>query len=67
VHKLPVELPGVFEIAQWHRSRAKDEAVKWFLGLLLAEVANVDSCRQHGAWADRWIPQAAAQRPCMAR
>lgn len=34
VHPLPIEGPGVSEVAQWHRLRRNDGGIQWLLGLL---------------------------------
>jgi DNA-binding transcriptional LysR family regulator len=34
VHPLPIDGPGVSEIAQWHRLRRNDGGIQWLLGLL---------------------------------
>jgi LysR family nod box-dependent transcriptional activator len=34
VHRLPINGPGVTEIAQWHRLRRNDAGIHWLLGLL---------------------------------
>lgn len=34
VHPLPIDGPGVEEIAQWHRLRRKDGGIQWLLGLM---------------------------------
>lgn len=38
-HDLPIEGPGIVEIAQWHRLREKDPGVLWLMEMLSNEVA----------------------------
>lgn len=41
LHPLPVPIPDIVEIVQWHRIRDKDPGVQWLLGLLRAEAAKL--------------------------
>jgi DNA-binding transcriptional LysR family regulator len=39
VHPLPIDGPGVSEVAQWHRLRRNDGGIQWLLSLLREQAA----------------------------
>ncbi|MFM2371202.1 MAG: hypothetical protein RIS85_924 [Pseudomonadota bacterium] len=37
IHPLPIKVPGVQEVLQWHKLRQNDSGLRWLMGLCMAE------------------------------